>query len=80
MDEVVVGEYANQVEAEMWAGLLREQGIPCRVVQTGADVGAVGLSAWVAHALRVRAEDAERARQVLAGAGADSGPDPPAGA
>jgi hypothetical protein len=65
MDEVVVGDYPNQMEAEMWAGVLREQGIQCRTVQIGADVAAVGINAWVAHDLRVRAEDAARARELL---------------
>jgi hypothetical protein len=65
MDEVVVGNYGNQVEAEMWAELLRTEGIPCRLARSGADIAAVGLDAWVPHDLRVRAEDASRARAVL---------------
>jgi hypothetical protein len=65
MDEAVVGNYTNQAEAQMWAELLREQGIPCRVARAGVEVAAVGFDAWVAHDLRVFAEDAERARAVL---------------
>jgi hypothetical protein len=66
MDEVVVGNYGNQAEAEMWAELLRGEGIPCRIARSGVDVAAVGFDAWVAHDLRVFAEDAPRAREVLA--------------
>ena len=66
MDEVVVSHYTNQVEAEMWAEFLRDQGIPSRVVRAGADIAAVGLDAWVAHHLIVRAEDVQRARTILA--------------
>ncbi len=65
MDEVVVGNYSNQAEAQMWAELLREQGIPCRVARAGVEVAAVGFDAWVAHDLRVFADDAQRAREVL---------------
>ncbi len=65
VDEVVVGRYTNQPEAEMWAELLREDGIPCRVARAGVDVAAVGLLAWSPHDLRVRAEDAPRARALL---------------
>jgi Putative prokaryotic signal transducing protein len=66
MHEVVVGQYRNQVEAEMWAEFLRDQGIPARVVRAGADIAAVGLDAWVAHDLVVRAEDVQQARTILA--------------
>ena len=65
MDEVVVGNYGNQAEAEMWAELLRGEGIPCRLARAGVDIAAVGLDAWAAHDVRVRAEDAARAREVL---------------
>jgi Putative prokaryotic signal transducing protein len=67
MDEVVVGQYANQAEAEMWAELLRDQGIPCRVVRAGMEIAATGLDAWVPHDLSVRAGDLPRAREVLTG-------------
>jgi len=60
-----VGEYQNQVEAEMWAEYLRGQGINARMVRRGAEIAAVGLDAWVPHDLVVPAEDAERARELL---------------
>ena len=66
MDEVVVGNYSNQAEAQMWAELLREQGIPCRIARAGIEVAAVGFDAFVPHDLRVFAADAERAMAVLA--------------
>ena len=65
MDEVVVGHYGNQAEAEMWAELLREQGIPCRVARGSVEVAAVGFDAWVAHDVRVFADDVPRARALL---------------
>ena len=65
MDEVIVSHYGNQAEAEMWAELLRERGIPCRVVRAGVEVATVGLDAWVPHDLRVRVEDVARAREIL---------------
>jgi hypothetical protein len=65
LDEAVVSHFGNQAEADMWAELLRERGIPCRVVRAGVEVAAVGLDAWVPHELRVRTEDVARAREVL---------------
>ena len=61
--EVVVARYQGQPEAEMWAELLRKEGIPTVVVQLlpGARL------AWgmVPCELRVRSTDLERARALL---------------
>ena len=61
--EVTVASYAGQPEAEMWAELLRSEGIPTAVIQLlpGARL------AWgmVPCNLRVRSTDVERARTVL---------------
>ena len=61
--EVTVASYAGQPEAEMWAELLRGEGIPTAVIQLlpGARL------AWgmVPCNLRVRSTDVERARTVL---------------
>ena len=65
MDETVIGTYGNQAEAEMWAEVLRGAGITCRVTRVSVEVAAVGFDAWVPHELRVRAEDAARAADVV---------------
>jgi hypothetical protein len=65
MHEVVVGTYSNQGEAEMWAEVLRDAGITCRVARVSVEVAAVGFDAWVPCELRVRAEDAARAAEVV---------------
>ena len=61
--EVTVASYQGQPEAEMWAELLRGEGIPTAVIQLlpGARL------AWgmVPCNLRVRSTDVERARTVL---------------
>jgi hypothetical protein len=61
--EVTVANYQGQPEAEMWAELLRNEGIPAAVIQLlpGARL------AWgmVPCNLRVRSTDVERARTVL---------------
>ena len=61
--EVTVASCAGQPEAEMWAELLRSEGIPTAVIQLlpGARL------AWgmVPCNLRVRSTDVERARTVL---------------
>ena len=63
IQEVVVARYQGQPEAEMWAELLRNEGIPTAVIQLlpGARL------AWgmVPCELRVRSTDLERARSVL---------------
>jgi hypothetical protein len=63
IQEVVVARYDGQPEAEMWAELLRNEGIPTVVIQLlpGARL------AWgmVPCELRVRSTDAARARGVL---------------
>ena len=63
VQEVVIARYQRQPEAEMWAELLRNEGIPTAVVQLlpGARL------AWgmVPCELRVRSTDVERARTVL---------------
>ena len=61
--EVTVASYQGQPEAEMWAELLRNEGIPTAVIQLlpGARL------AWgmVPCELRVRSTDFDRARSVL---------------
>ena len=63
IQEVVVARYAGQPEAEMWAELLRNEGIPTTVIQLlpGARL------AWgmVPCELRVWSTDAERANGLL---------------
>jgi Putative prokaryotic signal transducing protein len=63
IQEVVVARYDGQPEAEMWAELLRNEGVPTAVIQLlpGARL------AWgmVPCELRVRSTDLARARTVL---------------
>jgi hypothetical protein len=63
IEEAVVARYQGQPEAEMWAELLRNEGIPTVVIQLlpGARL------AWgmVPCELRVRNSDLERALTVL---------------
>jgi hypothetical protein len=63
IEEVVIARYQGQPEAEMWAELLRSEGIPTAVIQLlpGPRL------AWgmVPCELRVRSTDVERARAVL---------------
>jgi hypothetical protein len=66
MDETRLETYENEMEAQLWADLLRQSGVPCRVEQSGAEIAAVGLDAWVPHSLWVLKEDLARAREILA--------------
>ena len=63
IQEVTLARYDGQPEAEMWAELLRNEGIPTVVIQLlpGARL------AWgmVPCELRVRSTDVARARTVL---------------
>jgi len=63
--EVRLATYPTWVEASMWAERLEGEGIPCVLVPLGAGAGAWGSSAFLPHELRVRAEDLERATEVV---------------
>ncbi len=63
--DVPVATFPSEPEAEMWAGLLRGQGIPTVVVSLGPGAGAWGNSVFVPQQLRVRARDVPRALDLL---------------
>lgn len=63
--EVPVATFPSRLEADMWAELLRREGIPSVLVSLGPGAGGWGNSAFVPHQLRVRETDADRARQLL---------------
>lgn len=63
--EVPVAVFMTQTEAEMWAEVLRKEGIPAVLVPLGPGAGAWGNSVWIPHQLRVRETDEERARNIL---------------
>lgn len=63
--EVPVATFASQLEAEMWAELLRQEHIPCVLVSLGPGSGAWGYSVFVPYQLRVRESDVERANRLL---------------
>jgi hypothetical protein len=65
VEEVPVARFNSLIEAEMWAEVLRDAGIPTVLVPLGPGSGGWGNSSWVPHELRVRAEDLARARQLL---------------
>lgn len=74
MEDVLVGQFGNQAEAEMWAELLRAEGIRTRIVRQGMEIAAVGFDAWTPHDLHVPAQDASRARELLPDAPGESRP------
>ncbi|HVC35712.1 MAG TPA: hypothetical protein VNL16_19560 [Chloroflexota bacterium] len=63
--EASVATFPSQLEAEMWAELLRGEGIPSVLVSLGPGAGGWGNSVFVPYQLRVRDFDADRARQLL---------------
>jgi hypothetical protein len=66
IEEVAVAQYGSESEAEMWAELLENEGIPSRLVALMLPgLLAYGASEGVPHELRVRTSDAERARDIL---------------
>ena len=69
-EEVTVGRFGSEIEAEMWAELLRAEGIPSRTLAYLGDLVAFGGQETSPHLLLVRVADAERARTVLGEAGA----------
>ena len=73
MDErlVSVATAPNEPIAHLWADALREGGIRVLVRAVGPGIGAWGSTFSLEHDLSVRAADAERARELLAGLGDD---------
>jgi len=65
VEEVPIARYPSLLEAEMWADILRQAGIPSVLIQLGPGSGVFGTSLWVPHELRVRADDAKSARALL---------------
>jgi hypothetical protein len=64
-----VATFAYRHEAEMAKGYLDDAGIDSLLVTDDAGGAIAGLTFTHAALLRVRAEDADRARDVLSGAG-----------
>lgn len=76
IEEVVVGSYSTAMEAEMWAELLRNDGVPSRAAPYLTDLVAYGLTGGQPHELHVRSEDVERARELLGDAAERADPVP----
>jgi hypothetical protein len=62
--EVVVGRYPSEIEAGMWAEVLERGGIAAVVAAVGPGTAYHG-PAGAPRELRVRADDAARARELL---------------
>jgi hypothetical protein len=66
IEEVAVAQYRSEPEAAMWVELLKGEGIPSRLIALMLPgLVAYGASEGVPHELRVRAGDADRARELL---------------
>ena len=63
--EVAVATFSGEAEAMLWADILRGEGVPCVLVPMSAGAAAWGTSAAMPHELRVRAQDVERAKELL---------------
>jgi hypothetical protein len=63
VEDVQLATFATVLEAEMWAERLRGEGIPVILLGSGREW--TEFSAVWPPALRVRASDAERARDIL---------------
>jgi len=64
-DTVEIGSFNNRMEAEMWADILRQEDIIAMIVPQAPAVGSFGTSMYFGHALRVRLDQADRAREIL---------------
>ena len=67
MELVQVATVATEAEAVYWAEQLQAEGIPSVRVPLGGGFAVWGTLAPMPHALRVRADDADRARELLRG-------------
>jgi hypothetical protein len=64
VSDVRLGTFPNWTEAEMFAQILRSEGIPTVLIPL-APFDGWGSSTWAAHEVRVAAKDAERAGELL---------------
>ncbi|HEX5418291.1 MAG TPA: hypothetical protein VFZ25_21760 [Chloroflexota bacterium] len=65
MREITIATFPNQIDAEMWAEVLRDEGIPSVLVPLNPGAGGWGTSLTGPYALRVRIPDCPRAREIL---------------
>ncbi len=63
--DVTLGTFPNWTEAEMFAQILRAEGIPSVLIPL-APFDGWGSSTWSAHEIRVAEPDAARAGELLA--------------
>lgn len=63
--EVKVAEVANETLANMWAGLLESNGIPCVIKASGVSIGGWGYATLLPHYLYVLASHEQRAIDLL---------------
>lgn len=65
VEEVPLARFRSQLEAEMWAEILHQEGILTVLVPLGPGAGGWGTSLWDPYEVRVRADDLARARALL---------------
>jgi len=63
--EITIATFPNQIDAEMWAEVLRDEGIPSVLVPLNPGAGGWGTSLTGPYAKHVKAGSAERAREIL---------------
>ena len=75
-DGVVVGKFYSQFEANVSAARLRSEGVPCFITNAISQGMMPDTQSFVS--LRVRHEDIDRAREILAESAAEEAPAPTA--
>ena len=65
VEEAPVARFRSQLEAEMWAEILHQEGILTVLVPLGPGAGGWGTSLLDPYEVRVRADDLPRARALL---------------
>ena len=65
VEEVEVATFGSEIEGQIWADILRQEGIPSVLIPLGPGVGGWGSAAGLPHALRVPSPLADRARELI---------------
>lgn len=63
--ETLLKVYPNEMEAQLWAGILEEEGIRALVKPQGIGYGGWGQTVFIPHAVYVLTEDIENARAII---------------
>lgn len=65
MSDVLLKVFPSEIDAEMWASILEDEGIRSVIKPQGVGYGWMGPLAFVPYALYVMEEEIQKAREII---------------